>query len=166
MRPQEFLSAVRDRALASLPPDMRGARSRIEYGTLQAHYGNARVHYEVWLVRKTGRIEIGLHFEGERDYNERAALALALRAHDIRAHAGDDLELEQWTASWTRLHVTLPLGPLTEALCDETAGRLARLIEATRPLLGVIASTATTPPTPTQRRLQRPPSQRLTVTSV
>jgi hypothetical protein len=136
MRPQEFLSAVRDRAAAMLPPDLRGFRARILYATLQVHYGNPRIHYEVWLVRKTGRIEVGLHFEDEREANARAAALLAERVHEVRARAGGDVELEQWTAAWTRLHVTLPLGPLTDVLCDETAARLAGLIAVTRPVLG------------------------------
>jgi hypothetical protein len=142
MRPQEFLQGVRDRAAIALPEDLRAFHARVVYATLQLHYGNPRVHYEVWLVRKTGRIEVGLHFEGERDDNVRAAAALAPRVHEVRAVAGGDVELEQWTASWTRLHVTLPLGPLTEELCDETAQRLAGLIAGTQPLLGAMATSA------------------------
>jgi hypothetical protein len=136
MRAQGFLLAVRDRTAASLLQELRDFHSRIFYGTLQIHYGNPRVHYEVWLVHKTGRIEIGLHFESEREENTRAAAALAPHVHAIRAVAGEDAELEQWTASWTRLHVTLPLGPLNEDLCAEVALRLSGLITATRPLLG------------------------------
>lgn len=142
MRPREFLEAVQDRAMPALPGDPRGLRGKVAYGTLQVHYGNPRVHYEVWLVRKTGRIEVGLHFEGEAEENARAAAALAPHVHEIRAIAGDDVELEQWTPSWTRLHVTLPLGPLTDALCAETATRLATLITATLPLLGTLATDA------------------------
>lgn len=136
MRPQEFLLAVRDRALAALPEEQRNFHARVMYASLQLHYGNPRMHYEVWLVRKTGRIEIGLHFEGEREENQQAAALLAERVHELRDGAGADIELEQWTASWTRLHVTLPLSALSEAACAETAARLASLIAATRPLLG------------------------------
>lgn len=136
MRPQEFLQAVRDRVVRRLPERERSFRSRIVYATLQLHYGNPRVHYEVWLVHKTGRIEVGLHFEAEREENARAAATLAPHVHAIRAAVGDDVELEQWTPSWTRLHVTLPLGPLTADLCDTVARRLAGLIAVTHPLLG------------------------------
>lgn len=135
MRPQEFLAAVRDRAAARLPAEMRDFQARTFYATLQLHFGNPRAHYEVWLVRKTGRIEVGLHFEGEREDNERLAAFLAERVHQIREQAGPEVELEQWTASWTRLHATLPLGPLTASLCDEVAAQLGDLIAATRPLL-------------------------------
>jgi hypothetical protein len=141
-RPQEFLESVRDRAASALPEELRAFRGKVAYGTLQVHYGNPRVHYEVWLVRKTGRIEVGLHFEGEAEENVRAAAVLAPHVHEIRATAGDDVELEQWTSTWTRLHVTLPLGPLTDALCEETAARLATLIAASVPLLGEMATDA------------------------
>ena len=135
MRPQEFLYGVRDRAAAALPDELRDFRAKVVYASLQLHYGNPSAHYEVWLVRKTGRIEVGLHFEGEREDNAAAAAALAEHVHELRERAGADVELEQWTASWTRLHVTLPLGTLTESLCDDTAQRLAGLITATRPLV-------------------------------
>jgi hypothetical protein len=111
----------------------------VQYAALQAHYGNPRVHYEVWLVRKTGRIEVGLHFEDERERNLRLALALAAHADVLRAAIGPEVELEEWTASWTRLHETLPLGPLTDELCDEVAARLAAIVAATQPLLAEAA---------------------------
>lgn len=142
MRPQEFLEQVRVRAEQALPDDQRPVFGRVVYGMLQMHYGNPRIHFEVWLVRKTGRIEIGLHCEDERARNEQAATALAARAHELRDGGGEELELEQWTASWTRLHLTLPLGPLTDQLCDQTAGRLARLITVTLPVLGSLATRA------------------------
>jgi hypothetical protein len=151
MRPREFLAAVRDAATAALPDALRAFHVRLASGMVQLHFGNPRVHYEVWLVRTTGRIEIGLHFEGEREDNARAAALLADHAHAIRALVGDDAELEQWTAAWTRLHVTLPPAPLTDALSRETARRLACLMVATAPLL----SSCLTRPWPRSRTASR-----------
>ncbi|MGH2600426.1 MAG: hypothetical protein ACRDJ9_13700 [Dehalococcoidia bacterium] len=131
MRAQEFLSEVRDRAVARLPVELRDWRSRIVYATLQTHYGNPHVHYEVWLVRKTSRIEIGLHFEADRDANHAWATLLAAHADELREAIGPGVELEEWTPSWTRLHETLPLGPLDNALCDAVAERLAAIVAAT-----------------------------------
>ena len=136
MRPHEFLHAVRERAAMQLPPSLRDWRARVMYATLQTHYGNPCVHYEVWLVRKTGRIEVGLHFEDEREVNRRWAAYLATYADQLREALGPDVELEDWTASWTRLHQTLPLGPLDDVLCDDVAARLAAIVAATQPLLG------------------------------
>jgi hypothetical protein len=142
MRPQEFLHAVRARAAARLPEGLRGWHTRVVYATLQAHYGNPRVHYEVWLVRKTGRIEVGLHFEDERDRNQRLALELARHADVLRTAIGPDIELEDWTATWTRLHETVPLGPLDDALCRDVAERLAAIVTATQPLLAAAGANA------------------------
>ena len=145
MRPQEFLSAVRERAAAQLPPDLRGWRARIMYASLQAHYGNPRVHYEVWLVRKTGRVEIGLHFEADKESNREWAGYLAEHADTLRAAIGPAVELEEWTASWARLHETLPLGPLDDQLCDAVAGRLATIVAATQPLLAEAGANTSRP---------------------
>jgi hypothetical protein len=135
LRPHEFLHGVRERAAARLPQELRDWRARVMYASLQAHYGNPRVHYEVWLVRKTGRIEVGLHFEDQKDVNRAWAQFLAGHADALRAAIGPDVELEEWTASWTRLHETLPLDALDDALCDEVAVRLAAIVSATQPLL-------------------------------
>lgn len=147
MRAQEFLQAVRERAAAQLPAELRGWHARVMYGSLQTHYGNPRVHYEVWLVTKTGRIEIGLHFEGEREVNRQWAAYLAEHADEVRELAGPDAELEDWTASWTRLHQTVPLGPLDDALCGDVAARLAALVAATQPLLATAGANAARPRT-------------------
>jgi hypothetical protein len=135
LRPQAFLFAVRERAAARLPVELQPRHTRVVYATLQMHYGNPRIHYEVWLVRKTGRIEVGLHFEDERGRNHQLAQLLAAHADILRASIGAAVELEEWTASWARLHETLPLGPLTDGLCDAVAARLAAIIAATQPLL-------------------------------
>ena len=142
MRPHEFLNAVRERAVARLPEELRGWRARVQYAALQAHYGNPRLHYEVWLVRKTGRIEIGLHIEAERETSRAWAAFLAAHADDLRAAIGPGVELEDWTASWSRLHETVPLGPLSEDLSDEVAARLAAIVAATQPLLAEAGANA------------------------
>lgn len=131
MQPQAFLTAVRDQAFAGLPGPLQGAQARIRYGMLQIHFGDPRIHYEVWLVRKTGRIEIGLHFESDRDVNEIRAAGLAGRALELREFLGPEAEIEAWSPSWTRLHLTLPLGPLEPELCSDVAERLAALVRLT-----------------------------------
>jgi len=131
MQAQAFLASVRDKALAGLPDELRPPQSRIRYGMLQLHYGDPRIHYEVWLVRKTGLIEVGLHFEADRDMNLARAEGLAQRVLELREFLGPDAEIEQWSPSWTRLHLTVPIRALDDALCDEVAGRLASLLRIT-----------------------------------
>ena len=52
-----------------------------------------------------------------------------------RAALGPEWELEDWTASWSRLHTTLPLATLTEPLADDVAAATCHLIHGTQPLL-------------------------------
>ena len=34
---------------------------------VKLHYQRPTVHYEVWLRRRQKQVELGLHFEGDRD---------------------------------------------------------------------------------------------------
>lgn len=145
MQSQEFLIAVRDQTLALLPDELREAHARVHYGMLQIHYREPRAHYEVWLVRKTGRIEIGLHFEADRERSHEWAEALADRSLELRESLGPEAELEEWTPSWTRLHLTLPLETLDRALCGEVAERLTDLIRTTAEFVSAIPARARRP---------------------
>jgi hypothetical protein len=98
-------------------------------------YHSPKVHYEVWLTRKTGRIEIGLHFEGPREFSYRWAELMAEHAPEIFGRLGPDVELEEWTPSWTRIHQSLPYDPLSEGLADEVARRLAEMITVLQPIV-------------------------------
>ncbi len=119
-----------------LPEPLREHRWRLRWSLLQVYFASPKVHYEAWVQRKAGRIEIGLHLECERDESHRWAQALASRALEIQSELGPEVELEEWTRSWTRLHETWPLtGDLTEELAAEVAERLARFIEVLEPIV-------------------------------
>jgi hypothetical protein len=135
LRVHEFLIRVRELAEANLPPDLRRFDGRLRFSLLQLYHGDPRIHYEVWLQRKTGRIEVGLHFEAERDENYHWARVLSERAAEIQSQLGPAVELEEWTRSWTRLHQTLPFTHLDDALAEQVAGRLGRLIGVMEPIL-------------------------------
>jgi hypothetical protein len=136
VRIRDFLELVYDRLPQHLPQPLREHSWRIRFSLLQVYFTKPQVHYEVWVQRKTGRIEIGLHFEGEREENERWAQALARRAIEIQAGLGPDVELEEWTASWTRLHETRPFQrDLSEPLAAEVAARLGQYISLLEPVL-------------------------------
>lgn len=136
MRIRDFLSIVYDALSKELPEPLRKHQWRIRWSLLQIYFDAATLHYEVWVQRKARRIEIGLHFEGEREENQRWASALGGRALEIQAQLGPTVELEDWTASWTRLHETRPLaGDLTDELATEIAQRLARFIQVLEPIL-------------------------------
>ena len=137
MRVGEFLTMVQERALALLPNGLQnGATSRVSSSWLWVHYHSPKVHYEVWLARKIG---------ADRD---RAALRRGARVlvplggacsrrymPEIQARLGPQVELEEWTASWARVHQTVPYDPLSEMLADEVAQRLAETIAVLQPMV-------------------------------
>ena len=135
MRVRDFMALLRDRTTQLLPADLRGFTTRIRFVWLQLHYHTPSVHYEVWLIRKTGRIEIGLHFEGPREFSYRWAELLAPYMPEIRGRLGPQVELEEWTPSWARIHQTLPYEPLSEALAEDIARRLAATIAVLQPMI-------------------------------
>jgi len=138
MRVRDFLLLVQERLEPLLPPSACGGRSfqaRIRFAFLQVYFDHPSLHYEVWPQKKTGRIEIGLHFEGEGETNYRWAAVLAERMPQVQAALGPAMELEEWTPAWTRLHQTLPMGALDEGEANEAAQRLAALIQTMEPIL-------------------------------
>lgn len=140
MRVSDFLLAVRDAARPLLDGALTTYRDRQRFALLQfLPYEDGAIHYEVWVQRKTGRMEIGLHFEGPREFSYAWAAALAERAPEVAAAAGPGYELEEWTSSWTRLHRTLPLPGLTPDAVAEVARRLVDLMRGTAPLLDELA---------------------------
>lgn len=136
MRIHDFLIAAYDSLQRRLPKRYREHQWRVRFSLLQLYFESPAVHYEVWVQRKAGLIEIGLHFEGEPEENYRWAAALASRALEVQSQLGPSVELEEWTRSWTRLHETRTLaGALTGELADEIAGRLAQFIEVLEPIV-------------------------------
>src|SRR3972149_6409178 len=113
MRVAEFMGLLQERMAALLPGELRvGMQPRIRFTWFQAHYHSPKVHYEVWLTRKTGRIEIGLHFEGPRDFSYRWLELMAGHMPEIMHGLGPEVDFEEWTPSWTRIHQPIPYAPL------------------------------------------------------
>jgi hypothetical protein len=131
----EFFERLHDRLRAILPPDLNGFVAHANRHQTKLHYGEPRIHYEVWLVGKTQLLEVGLHFEADPDTNLAWLEFLIAHQAELIAELGPAYELERWTASWTRLHRCLPLRPLDDAYLDEVAEELAWLIEAAQPLI-------------------------------
>ena len=136
MAVRDFMPILQVRTLELLPSALRqSCHARAHSVWFQIHFHSPRVHYEVWLARKIERIEIGLHFEGARDFSYRWAELIAGHMEEVQSALGPDYELEEWTASWTRLHESVPYDPLSVALADDIAGRLARLIAVCQPIV-------------------------------
>jgi hypothetical protein len=135
LRIRDFLALVHEGMAARLGDSLDGFDWRQRFGYLQYYRGAPAVHYEIWVQRKTSRLEIGLHFEGEREANYAAAEALALRAPDIQARIGPEYELEEWTQQWTRLHRSFAAPALTLELAHEATDHAVALIRGMEPIL-------------------------------
>lgn len=135
LRIRDFLALVHEGIAAGLGPKLDGMEVRQRFGYLQYYRGSPAIHYEVWAQRKTSRLEIGLHFEGERDRNYEAAELLAMRAPDVQASIGPEYELEEWTQSWTRLHRSFAAETLTAELAAEAAARVVALVRGMEPII-------------------------------
>ncbi len=132
---RDFLALVHEGVIGRLGKKLDGLDVRQRFGYLQYYRGSPDVHYEVWAQRKTGRLEIGLHFEGARERNYLAAELLAMRAPDVLASIGPEYELEEWTQVWTRLHRSFDAPSLTPELADDAAERVVTLIRGMEPII-------------------------------
>ena len=135
LRTQEFLAMIRDALPGLLPAHLLSFKSRIVFSSLQVYYWQPHVHYEVWPVRKTGYLEIGLHFEGPAEESHAWARLLSHHALEVQAMLGAAVEMEAWTPAWCRLHQMLPCPQLDRDLAQEAAERLARIIACLQPIL-------------------------------
>ncbi len=153
MQYQPFLQLVLKRLEAAAAPDLRPWHARQRHAMLQIHYGNPRVHYELWLQARGGRVELGLHFEDEPEHNQRWCAVFAPRVLELLEALGPYVELEEWTASWARLHLTVPLRPLDAEFADELGALFGRLIAATGD--AVRSGLPQQRPAPARRRLER-----------
>src|SRR3972149_1371240 len=104
MRIRDFLMLGRERLGPPPPSEFRSFQARVRFTLLQVYFDHPSLHYEVWPQKKTGRIEIGLHFEGEGETNYRWAAVLAERMPEVQSALGPAMELEEWTPARTPPH--------------------------------------------------------------
>ena len=132
---REFFAAVVERLPALLPEALSPFQHRAASNLLKLHYGNDRIHFEVWTDGIRGQIEIGLHFEDGPVSTAAYLTFFDDRIVELKHELGTQLELERWTPSWGHLCELLPLGRLDQAAAARVARRLAALIEALHPLV-------------------------------
>lgn len=136
MKAREFLFACEDLAMARLGTGLPAPQRRVMWTILQLHYGDPDVHFELQPQVARGQVELGLHFEGLLENNEAWALKIAGNTAPIAGTLGPEWELEEWTASWRRLHRVFRFEKLTRALADEVAEQFALLLTT---LQGLVA---------------------------
>jgi hypothetical protein len=135
LKSREFLFFCEDLALAALPEDFPRPERRVMWTILQMHYGNPHVHFELQPHVGRGMVELGLHFEGPVEANDAWAALIASRAGELMAALGADWELEEWTASWRRLHRTWHFERLTSALGRDVAEALSTALQVLQPIV-------------------------------
>ncbi len=157
----QFLGLLREALPSLLPPELRSFQWRQQPALMQVYYWYPAIHYELWLQRQRGIVEVGLHFEGEKEHNHRWAEALAQHMPLIQLSLPRPADLEEWTGWWTRLHYVLPWEPLSPDLAHVYASHLAGFICALQPLMEELKACTLIPPSrvtapPRRRRRGRP----------
>lgn len=135
LKAMEFAGYCEEVALRELPEGFPRLERKVMWTILQLHFGDPHVHFELQPMPSRGIIELGLHFEGPPEANEAWAARVSERAPEIMAGLGPSWELEEWTASWRRLHRTFPMQELTETLGNEVAAELRRLLMLLQPIV-------------------------------
>jgi hypothetical protein len=160
LQAREFIFYCEDTALAALPKECPRPERKVMWTILQLHYGNPLVHFEVQPHMGRGQVELGLHFEGPAEQNEAWALALSLRAVELMAALGPDWELEEWTASWRRLHRVFSFERLDAVLGRAVGAELCKVMQLLQPFAascaeGYVAPTPVARPTRERRDWHR-----------
>ena len=135
LKAREFVFYCEDQALAALPDGFPRPERRVMWTILQLHYGNPQIHFELQPHVARGIVELGLHFEGPPEVNDAWAARVASHARELSAALGPEWELEEWTASWRRLHRTWRFTTLTADLAREVAEQLGRALVTLQPLI-------------------------------
>ena len=140
MKTREFLGGVVELVRMQLPAELRDSQLMSSRGPLvKLHYGDPKVHYEVWVRRQTKTVEVGLHFEGPSEVNARYLEELTGRYPHIIGSLGPEVESERWTDSWTRVHQVFPFSVLDEDLLMVVSGCLAQMMIRLEPAVREIA---------------------------
>ncbi len=127
---RELPDAVRPR----LPADLAEFTYRPRGSLAQLHYQDPRVHYELWFHWRTGRLEIGLHFERDERTNEALFELFDRHIVAIKAELGESVDLERWDKGWARIYETWPCERVDRQFRALTVERLARLISVLEPI--------------------------------
>jgi hypothetical protein len=101
---------------------------------LKLHYGHPETHFEAWHHRAVGRLEVGLHFEGQRELNGAAHGLFRSRIVEIK-RALPRAELEPWDRGWARLYETVPAPELSDRSLSVAVERMTAYVTVLQPML-------------------------------
>jgi hypothetical protein len=136
MKTREFLQLLPDLVRQQLPAELKEFQvTGSTMSLVKLHYGDPSIHYEVWIQRRKGELELGLHFEGDPVTNYHYLRLLNQYLREIQSALGKEVEVEEWARSWTRAHQTLPLQPMTDDFLVEVAVKLSATMKTLEPLM-------------------------------
>jgi len=135
MAPTDFFSGLRKGVKSRLPQELKTFEtSRGHSRLLKLHYGHSELHFEAWHHTGDGRLEIGLHFEGSADANQRAFDYFRERMVEVKARL-PHAELEPWDRGWKRLYETLLAPQLDEFVMAGAVERMDAYITTLQPMV-------------------------------
>lgn len=135
MSRRDFFADVIARVRRALPAELAGFNVHANMALLKLHYGNERIHYEVWIDGGRSRVEVGLHFEDGPISTATYLAYFDSRIVEIKHQLGWTTELERWTLSWGHLFESIPLVPLNRTFSGLIADRLIRQISLLQPMV-------------------------------
>ena len=136
MSSRHFLAEVLELLRMQLPSELKDFEGVGPWhGLIKVHFGDSSAHYEVHIQHRHRQVELGLHFEGAAQDNTRHLEHLQTRIADIKEQLGPDVEAEQWTRNWTRVHETIPLPQLDEDFLMELTSRFSQYIRVLEPMV-------------------------------
>ena len=139
---KQFLTEVAELVRMQLPPEFKGVQLVGPVGSLiKLHYGDPKVHYEIWIRRRLGTIELGLHFEGVAEENLRYLDRLTTEYSSVIKSLGPDVEPERWAGTWSRVHRALPFSTLDEDILMVASGYLTQMVRVLEPAVREISET-------------------------
>jgi hypothetical protein len=131
----DFFDALAAALARRLPAPLQGFEAVRGRGRLlKLHYGHPETHFEAWHHRPIGRLEVGLHFEGDGDLNSQAHAFFRARIVEIK-RALPRAELEPWDHGWARLYETAPAPELSEQSLTLAIERVAVYTTVLQPML-------------------------------
>ena len=136
MKTGEFLEALLELVRQQLPPELSGFQvAGPTMSLVKLHYGRPTIHYEVWIQKRRGEVELGLHFEGDAESNRRHLELLSGQRDAIRSALGSGVDAEPWDKGWTRVHEAVPLEPLDDDFLVELSFKLSAMIRTLERML-------------------------------
>lgn len=134
----EFFRDLPDGLRVRLPHELHGFTYKARGALAQLHYGDPHLHYEAWFHWRTGRLELGLHFERDERANRRLFEGFDRHIVEIKHQLGTGLELEGWDRGWARIYETWPCEKVDPAFRTQMIGRFALVIAVLQPIAAAL----------------------------